>query len=98
MCKITYIKNISSSFGISDDFFYDMLRKQIIPIGETPYDILSVPKNASKKAVSKAYRDAVKLYHPDRFVSMEGNFEIMEIVNQRASIINDANMSLATNN
>ncbi len=96
--EIMYIKKVALSFGIGVRFFHDMLRRQIIPLGNTPHEVLAIPKNASKKLISKAYRNAVKLYHPDRFVSMEDNCEIMKIVNLRVQVINDANLLLTSNN
>lgn len=32
----------------------------------SPYEILGVSKNASKKEIAKAYKEKIKLYHPDR--------------------------------
>ncbi len=32
-----------------------------------PYEVLGVPRNASKEQIRQAYSDSVKKYHPDRY-------------------------------
>lgn len=44
---------------------------------ETPYEILGVRKDASKKDIQKAYKDAVKKYHPDKVSHLGEEFFIL---------------------
>jgi len=43
-------------------------------IPKTPYDILGVSPNASKKEIQKAYKDAIKKYHPDKLSHLGKEF------------------------
>lgn len=41
---------------------------------KTPYDILGVKPGASKKEIQKAYKDAIKKYHPDKLSHLGEEF------------------------
>lgn len=55
---------------------------------ETPYEILGVRKDASKKDIQKAYKNAVKKYHPDK-VSHLGE-EFFTLANEKFIEIQNA--------
>ena len=52
-----------------------------------PYDILQVSPDATADEIKRAYRTAVKKYHPD--VSGGGHHEMIALVNQAYDLLSD---------
>ncbi len=46
-------------------------------IFQTPYEILGINPNASKKEIQAAYKDAIKKYHPDKLSHLGEEFSIL---------------------
>ncbi len=55
---------------------------------QTPYEVLGVKQNANKKEIQKAYKELVKLYHPD-LVNHLGP-ELQELANKKMKAIQNA--------
>ena len=88
--KLPYFKNFShlfSSFKKNSENFTQN-NKEKSKIHKSPYEILGIKKNATKKEIQKAYKDKVKQYHPDK-VSHLGE-ELQKIANEKFLEIQDA--------
>ena len=57
-----------------------------------PHEILDVSPNASKAEIDAAYRQKVKLYHPDQVSRMAEEFR--DLAESRMKLINDAYKSM----
>ncbi len=55
---------------------------------KTPYEILGIDKNATKKEIHSAYRKLVKQYHPDRVAHLGKEFQ--DLANKKFIEIQDA--------
>ena len=58
-----------------------------------PFAILGISRDADSETVREAYRDMVKLYHPDRYAGMELP---REVLNYMASVSKRINAAFAT--
>ena len=88
--KLPYFKNFShlfSSFKKNSENFTQN-NKEKSKIHKSPYEILGIKKNATKKGIQKAYKDKVKQYHPDK-VSHLGE-ELQKIAKEKFLEIQDA--------
>lgn len=47
------------------------------PQQKTPYDILGIKKNATKKELQTAYKEAIKKYHPDKLSHLGEEFSTL---------------------
>jgi DnaJ domain len=59
-----------------------------------PYLVLNVAADADKEAIREAYHRMVRLYHPDRFITVELPPEMRDYVNAMARRINVAYATL----
>lgn len=55
---------------------------------KSSYEILQVDENASKEEITAAYRNLVKMNHPDKVASLAPEFR--ELAEQRMKMINAA--------
>ncbi len=60
-----------------------------------PFAILGVTREASADTVREAYRDMVKLYHPDRYAGMELPREVLNYMASASQRINAAFKTVA---
>ena len=49
---------------------------------------MNIKQNATKKEITDAYRNLIKMYHPDKVTGLA--FEIQEIAEKRSKTINSA--------
>jgi len=61
-------------------------------IPKTPYEILGIGPNASKKEIQTAYKDAIKKYHPDKLSHLGEEFS--DLANEKFLEIQKAHDSL----
>lgn len=55
-------------------------------MNKNPYSVLGVSENATDEEISKAYKELVKKYHPDKYA----NSDLAELANEKMSEINVA--------
>ena len=55
-------------------------------MNKNPYSVLGVSENATDEEITKAYKDLVKKYHPDKYA----NSDLAELANEKMSEINVA--------
>ena len=53
-----------------------------------PYEVLGVSQGVSKEQIKAAYKEKIKLYHPDNFAHLGDDFR--DVANLRAILINRA--------
>ncbi len=61
-------------------------------IPKSPYEILGIGPNASKKEIQTAYKDAIKKYHPDKLSHLGEEFS--DLANEKFLEIQKAHDSL----
>lgn len=59
-----------------------------------PYEVLGVPRGASKEQVKAAYRELAKKYHPDNYVGSP----LAEVANEKMQEINEAYDAIVSGN
>ncbi|MCP3873465.1 MAG: DnaJ domain-containing protein [Desulfobacteraceae bacterium] len=64
-------------------------------IPKTPYEILGIKPNASKKEIKIAYKKAIQKYHPDKLSHLGEEFS--DLANEKFIEIQDAYNRLMTN-
>lgn len=62
------------------------------PDGFDPYAVLGVRRGASREEISRAYREQMKLYHPDRVAGLGD--ELQQVAHRRSVEIQQAYESL----
>ncbi|MCK5542465.1 MAG: DnaJ domain-containing protein [Desulfobacterales bacterium] len=88
--KLPYFKNFSRIFysfkKTSENFTRN--NQESPNINKSPYEILGIKGNASKKEIQKAYKEKVKQYHPDKVAHL--GKELQKIANEKFIEINNA--------
>lgn len=85
----------SKNKGSSDDSSHSQSshkKKSAQDIFEDPYQILGIAKDASKKEIQAAYKEAIKKYHPDKLSHLGEEFS--DLANKKFIAIQNAYESL----
>jgi len=88
--KIDYLKVIFRTINLNDSFFKTILRQYMLPQNYTYYSLLQIGQNITFEELKKAYRAAVRDYHPDNFSSITTEKFIIEIINEKFSLLTKA--------
>jgi len=88
--KIEYLKLIFQTINLNDNFFKMILKQYMLPQNYTSYSLLQIGQNITFEELKKAYRAAVRDYHPDNFSSTTTEKFIIEIMNEKFSLLTNA--------
>ena len=92
--ELVYLEAVAARFGFDAPAFARIRARHD---GSAPGDawaILGVPPGSDAAAVRAAYRDLVKLYHPDRHIAAGLPIEFVRVAEARMAAINTAYAAL----
>jgi len=86
----TFLAHVADEFGL-DDRCFNIVRSRLVEgAPRDPYDVLGLPRDASKDAARKAWRELVRDTHPDVLQSRGVPPEAMKLAERRLQMINEA--------
>lgn len=91
-----FLAHVADEFGL-DDTCFNIVRSRLVEgAPRDPYDVLGLPRDASKDVARKAWKDLVRDTHPDVLQSRGVPPEAMKLAERRLQMINEAWREIAT--
>ena len=85
-----FLAHVADEFGL-DDRCFNIVRSRLVEgAPRDPYDVLGLPRDASKDVARKAWKDLVRDTHPDVLQSRGVPPEAMKLAERRLQLINEA--------
>ena len=88
--ELTFLEDVASIFGLSDNKFQSILARHVDLGDRDPYRILGVNRNMSFEAIRSAYRDMMRESHPDMMIARGLPEEFIAIAHERVAALNEA--------
>ncbi len=85
-----FLAHVADVFGLDDDCFRVVRSRLVEGAPRDPYDVLGLPRTASKDEAKKAWRDLVRDTHPDVMQARGVPPEAMKLATRRLQLINEA--------
>jgi DnaJ like chaperone protein len=85
-----FLTHVADAFGLDDRCFTIVRSRLVEGAPRDPYDVLGLPRDASKDAARKAWKDLVRDTHPDVLQSRGVPPEAMKLAERRLQLINEA--------
>ena len=85
-----FLAHVADEFGLDDACFRIVRSRLVEGAPRDPYDVLGLPRTASKEDAKKAWRDLVRDTHPDVMQSRGVPPEAMKLAARRLQLINEA--------
>ena len=85
-----FLTHVAEEFGLDDRCFTIVRSRLVEGAPRDPYDVLGLPRDASKDQARKAWRDLVRDTHPDVLQSRGVPPEAMKLAERRLQLINEA--------
>jgi DnaJ like chaperone protein len=85
-----FLTHVADAFGLDDRCFRIVRSRLVEGAPRDPYDVLGLPRDASKAAARKAWKDLVRGTHPDILQARGVPPEAMKLAERRLQLINEA--------
>lgn len=85
-----FLTRVADAFGLDDGCFRIVRARLVEGAPRDPYDVLGLPRDASKDQARKAWRNLVRDTHPDILQSRGVPPEAMKLAERRLQMINEA--------
>ncbi|MBL9050434.1 MAG: molecular chaperone DjiA [Tabrizicola sp.] len=85
-----FLAHVADEFGLDEACFRIVRSRLVEGAPRDPYDVLGLPRNATKEAARKAWKDLVRDTHPDVLQSRGVPPEAMKLAERRMQLINEA--------
>jgi DnaJ like chaperone protein len=85
-----FLAHVAEEFGLDEACFHIVRSRLVEGAPRDPYDVLGLPRNASKAEARKAWKDLVRDTHPDVMQSRGVPPEAMKLAERRMQLINEA--------
>jgi DnaJ like chaperone protein len=85
-----FLAHVADTFGLDDTCFNIVRARLVEGAPRDPYDVLGLPKGASKDAARKAWKALVRDTHPDVMQARGVPPEAMKLAERRMQLINEA--------
>jgi DnaJ like chaperone protein len=85
-----FLAHVAEEFGLDEACFHIVRSRLVEGAPRDPYDVLGLPRNASKAEARKAWKELVRDTHPDVMQSRGVPPEAMKLAERRMQLINEA--------
>ncbi|MBY0350109.1 molecular chaperone DjiA [Tabrizicola sp.] len=85
-----FLTHVADAFGLDEACFRIVRSRLVEGAPRDPYDVLGLPRDASRSEARKAWRDLVRNTHPDVLQSRGVPPEAMKLAERRLQLINEA--------
>lgn len=85
-----FLAHVAEEFGLDDACFRIVRSRLVEGAPRDPYDVLGLPRGASKDQARKAWKDLVRDTHPDVMQARGVPPEAMKLAARRLQLINEA--------
>ena len=85
-----FLTHVADAFGLDEACFRIVRSRLVDGAPRDPYDVLGLPRDASRSEARKAWRDLVRNTHPDVLQSRGVPPEAMKLAERRLQLINEA--------
>jgi DnaJ like chaperone protein len=93
--ELGYLRQVADLFKLSPLTFRRLKAMHLGPSADDPYVILQVAHDATDGAVHEAWREGLRVNHPDRVISRGLPAEYVEVANAKSAAINAAYDTIA---
>ena len=91
-----FLAHVADEFGLDERCFNIVRARLVEGAPRDPYDVLGLPRDASRDAARKAWRELVRDTHPDVLQSRGVPPEAMKLAERRLQLINEAWKQIST--
>ncbi|AZL58486.1 molecular chaperone DjiA [Tabrizicola piscis] len=91
-----FLAHVADEFGLDEACFRIVRSRLVEGAPRDPYDVLGLPRDASKEAARKAWKDLVRDTHPDVMQARGVPPEAMKLAERRMQLINEAWREIST--
>lgn len=88
--EMDYLHEVARIFRFSEADFSRIRESHMGPDKSDPYTVLGLSHDATDKQVKSAYRKLIKEHHPDLLMAQGVPEELIDVANDKMSVINDA--------
>jgi DnaJ like chaperone protein len=85
-----FLTHVAQEFGLDEGCFRIVRSRLVEGAPRDPYDVLGLPRNATRDEARKAWRGLVRDTHPDVLQSRGVPPEAMKLAERRLQLINEA--------
>ncbi|MDM7932143.1 molecular chaperone DjiA [Tabrizicola sp.] len=85
-----FLAHVAEEFGLDEACFHIVRSRLVEGAPRDPYDVLGLPRTASKAEARKAWKELVRDTHPDVMQSRGVPPEAMKLAERRMQLINEA--------
>lgn len=85
-----YLAQVAAIFGVGASEFERITQVSLDGENNDPYKVLGVSPKDDMETIKKTYRELVRKNHPDRLMAKGVPPEVINIANQKISLINNA--------
>jgi DnaJ like chaperone protein len=85
-----FLAHVANEFGLDEGCFRIVRSRLVEGTPRDPYDVLGLPRDASKDMARKAWKDLVRDTHPDVMQARGVPPEAMKLAERRMQLINEA--------